>query len=62
MHDGQNLFDVCTSFAGEWEVDKTLNSIFQWQGNGTIVVGIDNGGINRNDEYSPFPNEEYGGG
>ena len=23
MHDGQNLFDARTSFAGEWHVDET---------------------------------------
>ena len=25
MHDGQNVFHALTSFAGEWEVDETLN-------------------------------------
>ena len=24
MHDGQNLFDINTSYAGEWEVDETF--------------------------------------
>jgi hypothetical protein len=33
MHDGQNLFDHYTSFAGEWEVDETLNCAFR-SGNG----------------------------
>src|SRR5438067_3624010 len=27
MHDGQNVFDDSTSFAGEWGVDETLDSI-----------------------------------
>src|SRR3712207_2908228 len=24
MHDGQNLFDAATSYAGEWRVDETM--------------------------------------
>nr|NQU93451.1 alpha/beta hydrolase [Bacteroidota bacterium] len=51
MHDGQNLFDAATSYAGEWEVDETLNDLFT-EGKGVpIVVGIDNGGTFRIDEY-----------
>jgi predicted alpha/beta superfamily hydrolase len=58
MHDGQNLFDDSTSFCGEWEVDETLDSI---KGN-CIVVGIDNGGSKRMNEYNPHPLEEFGRG
>jgi predicted alpha/beta superfamily hydrolase len=62
MHDGQNLFDQNTSFSGEWEVDESLNELHA-QGNwGCIVVGIDNGGQFRLDEYSPWVNPQYGGG
>lgn len=62
MHDGQNLFDSFTSFAGEWEVDETLNGLFDETGFGLIVVGIENGGGLRIDEYSPWFNPQYGGG
>lgn len=62
MHDGQNLFDASTSFAGEWEVDESLNELFENGDGGIIVVGIDNGGIHRLDEYSPWINAQYGGG
>ncbi len=62
MHDGQNLFDANTSFAGEWEIDETLNQLFEEGDYGCIVVGIDNGGANRLDEYSPWLNPDYGGG
>ena len=62
MHDGQNLFDQQTSFAGEWEVDETLNDIFSFSTPVPIVVGIDNGGGNRIGEYTPWINPEYGGG
>ncbi|MCC7246894.1 MAG: T9SS type A sorting domain-containing protein [Saprospiraceae bacterium] len=62
MHDGQNLFDASTAPFGEWEVDETLNQLHQ-QGNfGCIVVGIDNGGGERINEYSPWVNPAYGGG
>lgn len=62
MHDGQNLFDLTTSFAGEWEVDESLNHLFNNGDKGIIVVGIDNGGSHRIDEYTPWSNAQYGGG
>jgi predicted alpha/beta superfamily hydrolase len=62
MHDGQNLFDNYYSFAGEWGIDESLNSLFNSGDNGCIVVGIDNGGDERINEYSPWYNPEYGGG
>jgi len=59
MHDGQNLFDASTSFAGEWKVDESLAAkAARDSGDGVplaaIVVGIDNGGAERLNEYSPF--------
>jgi predicted alpha/beta superfamily hydrolase len=62
MHDGQNLFDAATSFAGEWKVDETLNRLFAAGDPGIIVVGIDNGGASRLAEYTPWPHPIYGGG
>lgn len=62
MHDGQNLFDGYTSFAGEWGVDETLTSMYSSGEPGIIVVGIDNGGNFRMDEYAPWENANYGGG
>ena len=62
MHDGQNLFDKKTSFSGEWNVDETLNKLFREKNLQLIVVGIDNGGKKRLDEYSPWKNNKYGGG
>ncbi|RED93392.1 alpha/beta hydrolase-fold protein [Marinoscillum furvescens] len=62
MHDGQNLFDNSTSFSGEWNVDETLNDLFETQNFAAIVVGIDNGGEHRMDEYAPWINTQYGGG
>lgn len=62
MHDGQNLFDAQTSFAGEWEVDETLNELANEGYLVPIVIGIDNGGTNRIDEYTPWIHPSYGGG
>lgn len=62
MHDGQNLFDSFTSFSGEWEVDETLNELASQGYQVPIVIGIDNGGGHRLDEYSAWVNSQYGGG
>ncbi|MGH7500525.1 MAG: alpha/beta hydrolase [Longimicrobiales bacterium] len=61
MHDGQNLFDRATSFAGEWAVDKTLDEAAA-DGLEVIVVGIPNMGSARVEEYSPFGDATHGGG
>ena len=62
MHDGQNLFDDRTSYAGEWQIDEAMNRIFAQTKESAIVVGIDNGGEKRIEELSPFSNEKHGGG
>ncbi len=62
MHDGQNLFDTKTSYAGEWEVDETLNKLADEGIQVPIVVGIDNGGSYRIEELTPWENVDYGGG
>jgi len=62
MHDGQNLFDAGTSFAGEWEVDETLNTLAEQGKHVPLVIGIDNGGNDRIGEYTPWTNPQYGGG
>jgi predicted alpha/beta superfamily hydrolase len=61
MHDGQNLFDPTTSFAGEWGVDTALARAPR-KGRRAIVVGIPNAGIARIQEYSPFVDGRIGGG
>lgn len=54
MHDGQNLFDQSLSYNGEWEVDETLDQLFEEIGLELIVVGIEHGGTERIDEYAPW--------
>ncbi|HLO02694.1 MAG TPA: alpha/beta hydrolase-fold protein [Symbiobacteriaceae bacterium] len=62
MHDGQNLFDQATAYAGEWGVDETLEELIAAKKvPPMIVVGIDNGGQARMDEYVPFKTK-YGQG
>ena len=58
MHDGQNLFDDATSFAGEWGIDDALDSAKKQ----CIVVGIDNGGVKRMNEYNAYDHEKFGKG
>lgn len=62
MHDGQNVFDEATSFAGEWKVDESLNDLFLDGDEGCIVVTVDNGANLRIDEYAPWPNATYQAG
>ncbi len=57
MHDGQNLFDSATSYAGEWSVDETLEGL-AGQGIEAIVIGIPNIGSRRYQEYIPFPSAD----
>jgi len=61
MQDGQNLFDDRTSFAGEWNVDGTIDAKSD-EGLEAIVVGIPNMGAQRCNEYSPFDDPKHGPG
>ena len=62
MQDGQNLFSAQEAFAGEWEVDESLLELEEQSYPGAIVVAIDNGGVHRIDEYSPYAHPVHGGG
>src|SRR5206468_3445667 len=59
MQDGQNIFDDATSFSGEWGVDDALDTLHK-ETKECIVVGIDNGGDKRMNEYCPYDMEKYG--
>jgi len=63
MHDGQNLFDASSSFAGEWEVDESLDTLVrEGRLDGLIVIGVDHAGEGRLDEYSPWRDRQLGKG
>ena len=60
MHDAQNLFDAATSYAGEWNVDETMNALAKAGKLELIVVGIDNGESKRMTELNPWPSAQFG--
>ncbi len=60
MHDGQNLFDTATAYAGEWKVDETLDALAKEGKLELIVVGIDNGGEKRMTELNAWSSERFG--
>lgn len=60
MHDGQNLFDEATAYAGEWRVDETLDALAREGKLELIVVGIDNGLEKRMTELNAWPHTEFG--
>lgn len=57
MHDGQNVFDATSSFAGEWGVDEAFATSLS-KCPQAIVVAVDNGGMNRSNEYCAYDNAE----
>ncbi len=57
MHDGQNIFEDTSSYAGEWGIDEFMDSTTAKK---CIVVGIDNGTDKRLNEYSPYDFELRG--
>ncbi len=64
MHDGQNLFDPAAAFGGvTWQVPETLDAAAQDASIlEVIVVGPENAGAARLDEYTPTADPSYGGG
>ncbi|WP_414827563.1 alpha/beta hydrolase [Alteromonas sp. H39] len=60
MHDGQNVFSESTSYAGEWGVDETLDTLASQGLHVPIVVAVDHGGESRMRELSPWTNPEFG--
>ncbi|PZR05111.1 MAG: esterase [Archangium gephyra] len=64
MHDGQNLFDASTAFGGvTWRVPETMNAAANdGRFREAIVIGVDNTGSSRIDEYTPTADPMYGGG
>lgn len=62
LHDGQNLFDAGTGFAGqEWRVDETL-TMLSAEGVECIAVGLPHMGEHRIREYTPFKGVAHGRG
>jgi predicted alpha/beta superfamily hydrolase len=57
LHDGQNVFDAATSFAGvEWGVDETAQRLIKQKAiEPLIIVAVANMGEERIHEYAPTP-------
>ena len=64
MQDGQNLFDASTAYNGNsWDINETCQRLMlSGELPPFIVVAVDNAGKARTNEYSPVPDETYGGG
>lgn len=63
LHDGQNLMDGSTSFAGEWHLDEVAQRLVQLgQLEPVILVGVYNVGSDRIADYTPVADPQYGGG
>ncbi len=63
LHDGNNVFDAATSFAGvEWGADETAERLIRaGEIPPVILVGIANTS-RRMFEYTPWPDDKHGGG
>jgi predicted alpha/beta superfamily hydrolase len=57
MQDGQNLYDnATTAFGHEWQVDETMQRLWsEHKVEPMLIVGIDNAGEKRGEEYLPYP-------
>lgn len=60
MHDGQNLSDPATAFAGTWQIHRVLAKLAD-RGVEPIVVGVHNTD-QRLAEYSPYADARHRGG
>jgi predicted alpha/beta superfamily hydrolase len=65
LQDGQNLFDGATSFipGQEWRVDETAQSLIDaGKIEPLMIVGINNAGKDRVNEYTPAADDRYKAG
>ena len=61
LHDGQNLFDPATSYAGDWNLLPVVSDLSA-AGREVMLVGVANTGAFRRFEYSPWRDPVHGGG
>lgn len=54
LHDGQNVFDATTAYAGEWGADEAAEKLAAKRGLECVIVAVPNAGIKRLDEYGPW--------
>ncbi|QRK11089.1 carbohydrate esterase [Archangium violaceum] len=59
MHDGQNLMDATTAYAGEWGVDETAQRLVEsGMVEPVIIVGVYNATVDRAIEYTQVPDPD----
>jgi predicted alpha/beta superfamily hydrolase len=61
LQDAQNLFDNDAPF-GSWSIDRHLMELSAAGDGDLIVIGIDHGGRERIQEYSPYFHRKFGEG
>jgi predicted alpha/beta superfamily hydrolase len=61
LQDAQNLFDEDAPF-GSWSIDKHLMELAKQGFGELIVIGIDHGGKERIQEFSPYFHRKFGEG
>lgn len=63
LQDGQNVFDATTAFAGvAWRAGETTQQLIDRRRLPQLMlVGIDNAGAHRTDDYTPVPHHGKGG-
>lgn len=59
FHDGQNVFDQASSYAGEWNLDEVLDALAASHGLELIAVAIDHGNERRIQELLPWPHPDF---
>lgn len=64
FQDGQNLFDPSTAYLGQnWHLHQTVDELVRHgDAQPLILVGIDNAGVARMDEYTPTRSPAHGHG
>ena len=61
LHDGQNVFDAATSFAGEWQADETAERLIREKKIRPILIVAVANTPRRMDEYTPTASNNRGG-
>jgi predicted alpha/beta superfamily hydrolase len=62
LHDGQNVFDAATSFAGEWQADETAERLIAEKKIEPLIICAIANNKDRMAEYTPWADAKHGGG
>lgn len=59
LQDGQNLFDPGAPY-GNWAIDRSMAILAEQGMHEAIVIAVEHGGIERINEFNPFPSRRIG--